>query len=83
MPRKTRRPKLRVGDEAELRAWQMAFKCGHDYLSSLKVYGLTTEPEVLEAMPDAWRRLGAEFMGWWDSRPRSHEPYAFLEFGEL
>jgi hypothetical protein len=96
MPRRMRRAKLRIGEEAERKAWRMVFTCGHDYLRDLERAGVEINvagargadctvkerDEFETAARAAWKRFGVEFMQWWDSDPRHRDPWAFEQFGE-
>ena len=82
MPRKLRRPKRRMGEEAEARAWSMLLRTGYDYLGDLRVFGIGTDDEARALAPKAWRRFGRALMDAYDSDPSKRIPWAFEQFGE-
>lgn len=85
MPVKKRRPKSRHTPAAEMAAWRMFFRTGHDYLNDLARVGLddgrgfTNEATAAAAAPDAWRRLGADFL---DAYGRDEARWALAHLGE-
>ena len=80
MPVKSRRAKRRIDEAAEVKAWSMLFNCGWDYLHELEPFGLHTDGEARAAAPEAWNRLGEQFLATWkpDVRP---QPWALERFG--
>ena len=81
MPVKRRGSKRRLDPIAEARAWACAFQSQFDFFGDLEEFGLTDDRAVLEAMPDAWRRLGRVVLhnGMADDNGK---PWALEQFGE-
>jgi hypothetical protein len=82
MPRKSRRSKRRIDPFTEAEAWACAFHCQHDFFGDLAEFGLTDDKAVLEAMPDAWARLGGLFLHRAMGAGFNGEPFALTEYGE-
>ena len=82
MPAKRRLSKRRLDPVAEATAWACAFHCRHDFFSDLAEFGLHDDAAVLEAMPEAWRRLGRIFLNRDLGAGFHGEPFARREFGE-
>jgi hypothetical protein len=86
MPVRARRAKRRFNTDAQIRAWWMLFTCGEDYLDELADFGFATDADKLTAAPDAWDRLGADYILRWDlMQPweKSREtPWAVEQFGQ-
>lgn len=69
---------------AELKAWSMTFKSGHDYLRALTPIGIAINEwhqPAREVAAEAWQRLGAAFL---ERRPPDEpvEPWALRTFGD-
>jgi hypothetical protein len=85
MPVKRRNSKRRVDHRAEIEAWSGLFDCGIDFFDDLEPFGYVTDNERTEAAPEAWRRLGRQFLdivaaGEWPWR--KSRPWALDQFGE-
>jgi len=59
--------------------------CGADYLDELGDFGFSTEAAKLAAAPEAWRRMGSDYMARWDQMSpleKSRDtPWALEQFG--
>lgn len=82
MPVKRRAAKRRVHHAAELAAWSGVFECEYDFFGDLEDFGISGDKAVREAAPEAWQRLGAEFMAGWKPTQVRETPWALEEFGE-
>ena len=79
MPVRRRVPKARP---IEIEMWRMMFTAGFDFFNDLEPLGYASEAEARAAAPEAWRRLGAEFLRTWTPTGATETPWALEEFGE-
>ena len=93
MPAKRRNVKRRIDPAAELEAWSMVFSTGNDWFNDLAEFGFGTsfwDPKteadgraaVAKAAPDAWHRLGEEFLRTWQPDGSRAVPWALEQFGD-
>ena len=82
MPVKRRSAKRRLDPLTEATAWACAFHCRYDFFSDLAEYGLHDDAAVLDAMPEAWARLGRIFLNRDLGAGYNGEPFALTEYGE-
>lgn len=83
MPVKRRKAKTRLRDQTPLSAWRIFFKAGHDFLKDLRPYGIHSNDEAQAAAPEAWLRLGEEFMAGIGPQPDyAMPPWALETFGK-
>ena len=80
MPVKLRRNKRHTSVAAQVQAWSMLFESGHDFFDALG-FGHANEASAQAAAPEAWRRLGAEFMAARQPSAARELPWALEEFG--
>lgn len=87
MPRRIRRTKRRFNSAAEIDAWSMMFCYGRDYFNDLEDIGFVTVAQIIAALPEAWRRLGVDFMARWAQMGSVEKgnrkfPWAHDQFGK-
>ena len=79
MPVKSRRPKRRRSNIADLDAWSMLFETGCDFFGDL---GFRTNDEAQEAAREAWHRLGRRFLETYTPTLAQPVPWALEVFGD-
>ena len=78
MPVKQRRAKRRNCDAPN---WATLFETGWDFFHDLDEIGITTHDQAIAAAPEAWARLGDDFLAHWVPTAARSEPWALEEFG--
>ena len=81
MPVKTRRPKRRVTEAAELSAWRDVFQMGYDFFNDVGWSHRESDPGFRVAARAAWKRLGARFLKTQPVSEADRAPWALEEFG--
>jgi hypothetical protein len=73
-----------ISREAELAAWSMFFRTGHDFFRELAPLGLDAldDPKpTMKAAAEAWSRLGETFLAQWVPTEVHAKPWALVKFG--
>ena len=66
----------------ELAAWRVMFTTGFDFFNELEPLSIKTESDARTAAPEAWARMGGDFMRAWRPTVNAKTPWALEEFGE-
>ena len=80
MPVKLRKAKRHTSVAAEVERWSMLFETSFDYFDALG-FGHANEASARDAAPEAWQRLGAQFLANRSENAAREIPWALEQFG--
>ena len=88
--RRPRTPRLQpdrhASRAAEMAAWSMTFRSGHDFFcDAVRMFNYAAPERIPRAdIEAAWKLYGADFMAQWTPEPKGkgrQQPWALTEFG--